>query len=85
MKWERAKELYKNQWVVIEALEAHSENDERIIDELSIVDATGDDSIKAMNKYKELHREDKNRELYVVHTSREKLDIKEKTWIGVRR
>lgn len=85
MKWERVKTLYKNQWVVIEAIEAHSKDCERILDEISVVDIAGDDSKKALEIYKELHRENKDRELYVVHTSRDKLDIKEKTWIGVRR
>ena len=85
LKWEDVKKAYVDQWVLIAALEAHSENEERIIDDMSVIDATGSDSLQALSKYKELHREDKNRELYVVHTSRKQLDIKEKTWIGVRR
>lgn len=84
MKWEDVKKKYINQWVLIEALEAHSENEERIIDDISVIDVTGSDSKKALEGYKELHRENNERELYVVHTSREKLDIKEKTWLGIR-
>lgn len=85
MKWEKVKSLYKNQWVIIEAIEAHSKNSERILDEISVVDVTGDDSRKALEIYKKLHRENKDRELYVIHTSRDNLDIKEKICIGVRR
>lgn len=80
MKWKDVKNVYNNQWVIIEAVKAHSEGEERIIDDLSIIESFGDDSITAMKKYKEIHRENKQRELYVVHTSRETLEIKEKAW-----
>ena len=85
MKWNDVRRIYHNEWVIIESLEAHSENDDRIIDNMSVIDSTGSDSLKALNKYKQLHRENKSRELYVVHTARPELNIKEKTWIGVRR
>lgn len=84
MKWEDAKKKYINHWLLIEAVEAHSENEERILDDISVIDVTGSDSKKALERYKELHRENNDRELYVVHTSREKLDIKEKARIGIR-
>lgn len=84
MKWEDVKNTYNNQWVIIEAINSHSEGDQRIIDDLSIVEAFGDDNLKVMSKYKEIHRADKQRELYVVHTSRKELDVKERKWIGVR-
>ena len=84
MKWEDVKKTYINQWVLIEAVEAHSENEERILDDISVIDVTGSDSKKALERYKELHRENNDRELYVVHTSREKLDIKEKALIRIR-
>ena len=84
MKWQDVKKRYIDQWILIEDLEASSENEERILDDISVIDVTGSDSKKALERYKELHRENKDRELYVVHTSREKLDIKEKTWIGIR-
>ena len=84
MKWKDVKSVYNNQWVIVEAVNAHSDGEKRVIEDLSIVEVFGDDSLKAMRKYKEIHRDNKQRELYVVHTSREELDIKEKTWIGVR-
>lgn len=84
MKWEDVKKGYSEQWVIIEAIIAHSEGEERIIDDLAIVDVFGDDNSKALHQYVELHRTNKERELYVVHTSRPELDIIEKSWIGVR-
>lgn len=44
MKWERVKMLYKDQWIVIEAIEAHTDGSERILDEISVVDIAGNDS-----------------------------------------
>jgi hypothetical protein len=42
------------------------------------------DSILAMKRYRHLHQESPERELYVFHTSREELDVKERRWIGIR-
>lgn len=50
-----------------------------------MVDAFNDDNNKALRKYVELHKAFPERELYAVHTSRERLNIKERRWIGVRR
>ena len=84
MKWNDVRNTCSNQWVIIEAVRVHSDGEQRIIDDLSIVEVFGNDSSNGMYKYKEIHRDNKQRELYVVHTSREELDIKERTWIGVR-
>jgi hypothetical protein len=37
-----------------------------------------------MQRYQELHQEAPERELYVLHTDREVLDIRERRWLGVR-
>ena len=84
MKWEDVKKSYVEQWVIVEAIIAHSEGEKRIIDDLTIVGAFGDDNSKALHQYVELHRTNKERELYVVHTSRPELDIKEKSCTYVR-
>ncbi|MNI67966.1 putative multiple-sugar transport system permease YteP [compost metagenome] len=42
------------------------------------------DSMMAMKRFYELHREKPNREYVFFHTSREKLQLREK-WSGVRR
>lgn len=56
---------------------------QRILDELAILGAFPD-SIQAMKDYVQLHRLAPQRELYVFHTSREILDIKERQWLGIR-
>ncbi|QGQ98673.1 hypothetical protein EHS13_29215 [Paenibacillus psychroresistens] len=84
MQWEEVKDHYPSQWVLIEAIDATSQFNKRIVEEISIVDSFNEDSKEALKKYIQLHRANKDRELYVVHTSREHLEIEEKIWTGIR-
>jgi hypothetical protein len=84
MQWSEVKENYPSQWVLIEVIDATSQGNKRIVEELSVVNTFHEDSKEALRKYIELHRANKERELYVVHTSRDVLDIEEKNWISIR-
>ena len=85
MKWEDVCQAFPEQWVLIEAVEAHTnEQSERILDEITPLKKFSN-SPEAMKAYQEIHREDPNRELYVLHTSRKEPNIIEKKWVGVRR
>jgi hypothetical protein len=84
MQWSEVKEHYPSQWVLIEAIDAITKDKKRIVEQLSVVNVFNEDSKEALRKYIELHRANKERELYVVHTSREELDIEEKVWTGIR-
>jgi len=75
MIWEEVKKAYPNQWVIIEAIEAHTEGDKRLIAQMTVVDNFQEDNNKALLHYLQLHRKHRERELYVVHTSRPELDI----------
>ena len=68
---------------MIEALEAHSENDHRIVDRIAVVDVCADGR-SAMKRYAELRREHPQRELCFVHTSNVELIIEERLWLGIR-
>ena len=83
MVWQEIRAHYPQQWVLIEAIKAHSETNKRILEHLAVVD-TFPDSPAAMQRYAQLHREAPQREFYVFHTSRETLDITERRWLGVR-
>ncbi len=83
MKWQEIRRQYPQQWLLVEAIQAHSEDNKRILDEIAVVD-TFSDSVNAMNNYSQLHRKAPERELYVFHTSREALDITERRWLGIR-
>jgi hypothetical protein len=72
--WEEVKKAYPDQWVIIEATEAYSEGDRRTIDQITVVDNCQNDN-RAVLQYLQLHRQHREKELNVVHTSRPVLDI----------
>ncbi len=85
MKWEDVCQAFPEQWVLIEAVRAHTNaQSERILDEIALLKKFSNSS-DAMKAYQEVHREDPKRELYVLHTSRKEPNIIEKKWVGVRR
>ena len=85
MKWSDIRKAYPNQWLVIEALEAHTTQGKlRQLDRLAVLELCTDGS-SAMNRYRELQREYPQREFYFVHSSREALEIQERHWHGIRR
>ena len=81
--WDQVRQEYPDQFVVFEALRSHSKESKRIVDAISVIDAFTDGE-KAMKQYLKLHREDRKKELYVVHTDKEQLDITERKWLGIR-
>ncbi|MCP4350289.1 MAG: hypothetical protein GY795_32855 [Desulfobacterales bacterium] len=83
MTWEEIQCHYPHQWLLVEAIKAFSESCKRIIEQLSVI-STFPDSVTAMQGYKQLHQESPERELYVFHTDREKLEISERNWLGIR-
>lgn len=84
MKWSDVRDHYPSQWILIEAMEASTQGNKRVVGQLSVVDFFCGDSKEALRTYIKLHRENKERELYVVHTSRGVLDIEETVWVGIR-
>jgi type III secretory pathway component EscR len=84
MVWAEARNMYVNKWVLIEAIDAYSEEGKRVVKELSVINVY-DEGKEALKEYAEKHKKDKSREMYVYHTKNEKLIIEERTWIGVRK
>ncbi|HEY7953940.1 MAG: hypothetical protein ACHQ17_03035 [Polyangia bacterium] len=83
MRWSEVRSLHPDQWLVVEALEAHSEGGRRIPDRLAVVEVCIDGSA-AFRRYRRLHQDHPARELYFVHTQNAELEIEERPWIGVR-
>ena len=83
MNWSDARQQHPNQWLLVEAIGAHTESNRRILDELAIVQ-TFPDSASALQRYQALHQTAPEREFYVVHSSREVIEIKERPWVGIR-
>ena len=83
MRWTEIRQSYPHQWLVIEAIQARSQQGHRHLDEIAVVKAFPDGEA-ALRSYLSLHRVAPERELYVLHTDREELDITERTWLGLR-
>jgi hypothetical protein len=85
MQWQEIRANYPNQWLIIEALAAHTEPDShRQLDKLAVIEFCTD-AKSAMQNYRSLHQQYPEREFYFVHTSRQQLDILERQWLGIRK
>jgi hypothetical protein len=83
MRWQEIRTRYPEQWLLVEAIQAHSKANRRILEQLAVISAFSD-SVAAMQSYSQLHHRAPERELYVFHTRREILDIPERRWLGIR-
>ncbi|MCP4357854.1 MAG: hypothetical protein GY796_07555 [Chloroflexi bacterium] len=83
MKWQDIRKTYPDTWLLIEAIEAHTENDKRVLDQISVIDRYLDGQT-AWQAYAAAHRENPDREMFVFHTDRPELDITIKRWLGLR-
>lgn len=83
MNWNDIRTKYPKKWLLVEALKARTKADHRILMQLAVLGSFSD-SKTALKKYAQFHRETPERELYVFHTSREKLVVTERMWLGVR-
>jgi len=81
--WSETQQYFPHQWVVVEAVQAHSQNNERILDKLVVIESFKD-SRTAWQAYAHLHHHSPEKELYVLHTDRQTLNIQERRWLGVR-
>ncbi len=83
MNWRQLQTRYPGTWVLVEAVEAHSDRGMRVLDDLSLLKVFGE-STEAMQDYQRLHHQEPARELYVLHTDREQPNIEERRWLGIR-
>ena len=83
MRWCDIRAAHPDQWLVIEALEAHCENDHRVFDRVAVIEACADGRA-ALKKYAELRRAHPQREYCFVHTNQAALEFEERLWLGIR-
>lgn len=55
MQWSQVRTAYPDQWLVVEALEAHTQERQRILDRIAVIE-TCSDGKAAMTCYRQLHR-----------------------------
>lgn len=76
LKWEKLRDLVPNSCVLIEAVTAYSQDNKRIIKEMSLLEKYGNEK-EAWSGYKKLHRKYPEKELYIFHTSNKEIDVVE--------
>ncbi len=84
MLWEEIKKHYKSEWLLVEAFDARTEGDRRIVQQLTVLGTFGNKGDEALKQYLAMHKKYPERELYVVHSDRPELDIEERAWLGIR-
>ena len=84
MIWSEVRQAYPNRWLIIEAVEAHTAAERRILDKIAVMEACGDNA-EVMQAYERWHQAYPQREFHFAHTGREELDIRERRWLGIRR
>lgn len=84
MQWQQVRASYPNQWLIVEALDAHTDNAQRHLEQLAVIESC-QDSKTAFNHYHEWHKNYPEREFYFVHTNKEQLAIFEQQWLGIRK
>jgi hypothetical protein len=77
MRWADVREAFPERWLVIEALDAHTEHGLRVFDRIAVIDACPDGRA-TMKRHAELHRQFPDRELCFVHTGMVALRIEER-------
>ena len=84
MKWDEARNIYSNRWLLFEAIESYSDDGKRIVEEFSVINVYNEGK-EALKEYEDKHKKDKSREMYVYNTKNSELLIEERNWIGVRK
>ncbi|WP_163970911.1 hypothetical protein [Oceanobacillus halotolerans] len=84
MKWPEVHQHFPDRCVLVEALQSKTVDNERVIQEMSVIDDF-ENGNAAWKVYKKLHAENQNRELYIFHTNNEEIKVIEQPYIGVRR
>lgn len=84
MRWDDLKKTTPHQWVIIEANDAYTEGENRIIEDIQLVEPFGENNIGASRRYAQLQKAHPEKEYYVIHTSRPELKVKVRYWTGVR-
>ncbi|AMV12263.1 hypothetical protein GT3570_15210 [Geobacillus thermoleovorans] len=83
MRWAEIRQTYPNQFVLVEAVSACSQHGKRMIEDMAVVGCYEHVS-EAWSSYKQQHRTFPEKELYIFHTSNERIEVEERYFIGAR-
>jgi hypothetical protein len=83
MTWQAIRELHPDQWLLLEVLEAESEQDQRFLKNMAVLERFAD-SLSALRAYRELKKSQPSKELVVLHTNRLDSTILQRNYVGIR-
>lgn len=83
MRYCEARKIYKNKWILFEAISPCSQCRKRIVTDLAVLKSY-DKGNEALKDYAVYHKNNKEKEYYVYNTTHQTLEIEERDWIGVR-
>ena len=83
MLWSDVRKDYPDMGVVIEALASHQQDDEKTIEEVTVVNSYRD-SVQAYQNYRKIHKQNPQRDYLFASTANEALKVKVQYWTGVR-
>ncbi len=75
MDWQKIRETYPDRWVLVEAIDAYTEQGMRMVPSLVLIDAFADDWYVAWDAYVGWHTHYPDREFYVINTENERIEI----------
>lgn len=78
MKWEEVRKIYPDQFVKLEVLESHIEDDKEVVDEVAVIKP-----IEESEATQELLKSKDNKLVY--HTSNKEIVLKIRNRLGLRR
>ncbi|MEE2718128.1 MAG: hypothetical protein VX610_11945 [SAR324 cluster bacterium] len=81
MNWQEIRTQYPHQWLLLEAVDAHTQANHRVVEQFSVINSYPD-SHQAMESYAQFHHGNPEKELYVLHTDKEAVEILERQWLG---
>ena len=82
MNWKDIGQLYPEQWLLLEVLEAESSAETRYLKNLAVLERFTD-SMSALRAYRELKKSSPARELLVLHTNRVEPIIQQRHYVGI--
>jgi hypothetical protein len=83
MTWQAIRELHPDQWLLLEVLEAESNQDQRHLKNMAVVERFPD-SLSALRAYRVFKKSQPSKELVVMHTNRLDSTILQRSYIGIR-
>ena len=89
MKWQEVRQHFPNQWLLLEAREGYSKDNQRVLENFFVIEKF-DDGDSAWAAYRKARKQEPQREYLVLHTANpnyaeeEHLRLKESLWLGFR-